>query len=126
MKFKQPRLKEAKPQQMPEGRAGAALWTRQPGGGQRACGLAPVSAAQGWRRAPASCLGSVFPSVGPPARRPRAGEGAGAEAHECQVRAVLVPERAAGLMFLALFFFFNHLMTFGLMSVLMVFAALSS
>ena len=42
-------------------------------------------------------------------------------------RAVLALLRAAGLVFMApFFFFFYHFMTFGLMSVLMIFAALSS
>lgn len=98
---------------MPEGRAGAGLWSRP---GQRA---------QGWRRAPASRLGSVFPSVGLPAVAPTCRRGAGAEVHERKC-ALCLPQRELQASCFWQFCFFNHLMTFGSMSARMVFAALPS
>ena len=99
-------MKEAKSQQMPEGRADAGLWTRQPG--RQAAGLwpRPGQRGSGWHRAPASCPGSAFPSVGPPARCPPGGEGAGAVAHECQARCACPAESCRPRVYGTFFFFF--------------------
>lgn len=111
-------MKEAKPQQMPEGRAGAACGPDSLGGSPRSAQL------RGWHSAPASCLSSgSHPWVTcqvPTWRGGRRGCGELVLGARCTRPSESCRPHVSGT------FFFYHLMTFGLMSVPMIFAALSS
>ena len=98
------------------------------GGRRQACGLAQVSVARGGTAhlRPVRALHSHLWVHPPGAHLEGRVQGPWRTSAK---RAVLALLRAAGLVFMApffFFFFFYNFMTFGLMSVLMIFAALSS